>query len=60
MKENQKLKMEDFLQQFPQQEMYESEGIPFDNWWETGEDPTIVGQPVDLAAMFNGTPTVQA
>ena len=59
MKENQALKMEDFLQQFPGQEMYDHEGQPFENWWETDGDPTVLGEPINLATMFGGQPQTQ-
>lgn len=47
---------EDFLQQFPDSEQYVQEGLPYADWWETGEDPLAIGQPVDIAAMFGGQP----
>ena len=45
---------EDFLQQFPDSEQYSGEGLPYADWWETGDDPLAVGQPVDIATMFGG------
>jgi hypothetical protein len=57
MKTNQKLEMEDFLQQFPAYEMYENENLDFENWWEVNGDPNLQGAPVDIAAMFGGKPT---
>lgn len=48
------LKEEDFLQQFPGSEQYSKDGMEFADWWESGDDPMAVGQPVNIAAMFGG------
>jgi hypothetical protein len=49
-----KLKEEDFLQQFPEAQEYMEDGLEFPDWWESGGDPTMVGQPANVAAMFGG------
>jgi hypothetical protein len=43
---------EDFLQQFPDNEQYMGEGLPYADWWDTGANPLDVGQPADIAALF--------
>jgi hypothetical protein len=43
---------EDFLQQFPDNEQYMGEGLPYADWWDTGANPLAVGQPADIAALF--------
>jgi hypothetical protein len=54
------LKEEDFLQQFPRVNEYTQDGLAFSDWWESGEDPTAVGKPINLAAMFGGAQMTQA
>jgi hypothetical protein len=54
------LKEEDFLQQFPRVDEYTQDGLKFSDWWESGEDPTAVGSPINLAAMFGGAQMTQA
>jgi hypothetical protein len=52
-----KLKEEDFLQQFPRATELMQDGLPFANWWDTGEDRTSQGKPInvaDFAAMNKG------
>ena len=49
-----KLKEEDFLQQFPKAQEYMEDGLEFPDWWESDGDPVMVGQSVNVAAMFGG------
>lgn len=49
-----KLKEEDFLQQFPKAQEYMEDGLEFPDWWESDGDPAMVGQSVNVAAMFGG------
>jgi len=51
------LPLEDFVQQFPNEDQYQMEGIPFDDWWEVGGNPDFQGPAInlaDLAAMNKG------
>jgi hypothetical protein len=54
------LKEKDFLQQFPGSDQYTQGGLPYTDWWETGDDPKTTGKPVDIAAMFGGVQMTQA
>ena len=45
---------EDFLQQFPDSDQYMGDGLPYADWWETGADPLVQGQPVNIATLFGG------
>ena len=47
-----KLKEEDFLQQFPRSQEYLQDGLPFADWWESGEDRMTQGAPINVAQMF--------
>lgn len=46
------LKEEDFLQQFPRATEYMQDGLPFADWWETGDDRMAQGKPINVVEMF--------
>lgn len=54
------LKEEDFLQQFPRANEYTQDGLVFADWWDANENPMVIGEPINVAAIFGGTQMTQA